>query len=42
MMSQNGHTHNNNSAGYAAELLLCVWPFCGRAVSILFDIATFE
>ena len=20
-------THNNNSAAFAAELLLCVWPF---------------
>ena len=24
---QNGHTHNNNFAAFAAELLLCVWPF---------------
>ena len=21
------HKHNNNSAAFAAELLLCVWPF---------------
>ena len=26
-MPKNGHTHNNNSAANAAELLLCVWPF---------------
>ena len=24
---QNGHTYNNNSAAFAAELLSCVWPF---------------
>ena len=26
-MSKNGHTHNNNSAAFAAELVLYVWPF---------------
>ena len=26
-MFQNGHTHNNNSAAFAAELLLGVWSF---------------
>ena len=43
-MSQNDHTHNNNYAAFAAELLLCVWPswdighervnytFCGNII----------
>ena len=31
-MSQNGRTHNNNSAAYAAELLLCVRLFCNMRI----------